>query len=96
MVTVQKIRETAKKRGKKKRLSSVFLVICGTASVLGNEKNKEEIFTLFVIIVLHNIHLLILFIPFEVPQSAADFKIGNEMILKKEKKINKAKHEKSK
>lgn len=47
--------------------------------MLGNEKNKEEIFTLFVIIiVLHNIHLLILLIPFEVPQSAVDIKIGNE------------------
>jgi len=78
-------RKRAKEGGKKTAFISLSGSFCDTASVLGNEKNKEEIFTLFVIIiVLHNIHLLILF--FEVPQSAADIKIEN--VFQNEIKIN--------
>lgn len=61
-VAKDKEKQSKKEAGEKKKgFSSVSGSFCGTASVLGNEKNKEEIFTLFVIIiVLHNIHLLIL------------------------------------
>lgn len=63
-----KERKAKNNKGREKRKNrpwSVFLLgfffVCGTASVLGNKKNKEEIFTLFVIIiVLYNIHIFIL------------------------------------
>ena len=60
-VAKDKEKQSEKREERKKAFISLSGSFCGTASVLGNEKNKEEIFTLFVIIiVLHNIHLLIL------------------------------------
>lgn len=60
-VAKDKEKQSEKRAERKKSFISLSSSFCGTASVLGNEKNKADIFTLFVIIiVLHNNYLLIL------------------------------------